>query len=216
MKSATKPNLLVDGVELQSYASADYITTMSGLDFRYTQKLNMHFVLLRGLAASVGILTLSICMIESAGAQDETQEKGSWRIEMDSRDQPSLEYRQGDKVIFHVGVGRAVGLWIAYPGPPQPDGNATVTIQTSSSTWTVKGELTNDHSFNRGDERATYFMQWDMGLSRRKPEFNNLTRIYNKFIDSLMASKHIVIVTKAATITLPRVDVKNARKQMRI
>ena len=166
----------------------------------------------RALAASVGILTLSIGVTGTAAPQD----KGSWRIEMDSRDQPSLEYRRGDKIIFDIGVGRAVGLWVAYPGPPQPDRNATITIKTSSRSWTVKGELTNDHSFNRSDERATYFLQWDMGLSRPKPEFNNLTRIYNKFIDSLVASKHIVIVTKAGTMTLPRIEVKNARTQMHI
>ena len=80
----------------------------------------------------------------------------------------------------------------------------------------MKGELTNDHSFNRGHEHATYFLQWDMGLSRPKPEFTNLTRLYNKFIDSLVASKQIVILTKAGTITLPGIDVKEAREQMRI
>jgi hypothetical protein len=171
----------------------------------------MHF-LLRALAVSVGILTLSIGMIGPAGAQ----EKGSWHLEMDSQDQPSLEYRQRDKVIFKIGVGRAVGLWVAYPGPPRPDGNATITMKTSSRTWTVKGELTNDHSLDRSDEHKTYFLQWDMGLSRPKPEFNKLTSIYNQFIDSLVASKQIVIVTKAGTITLPRIDVKDARKRMRI
>ena len=80
----------------------------------------------------------------------------------------------------------------------------------------MTGELTNDHSFNRGDEHATYFLQYDMGLSRPKPGFFKLTGIYNNFIDSLVASKQIIIVTKAGTITLPRIDVKDARKQMRI
>ena len=175
----------------------------------------MHF-LLRALAVAIGILTLSIGVIGPAGAQEGGKEKGSWHLEMYSQDQPSLQYRQDDKVIFDIGVGRAVGLWIAYPGPPRPDGNATITIKTSSRTWTVKGELTNDHSLDRSDEHKTYFLQWDMGLSRPKPEFDNLARIYNQFIDSLVASKHIVIRTKAGTITLPRVDVKDAQKKMRI
>ncbi len=143
--------------------------------------------------------------------------EGTWRIEKDSRDQPSLQYLKGDKVVFLIGVGRAVGLWIAYPGPPQPDGNTTITIQTSSKTWAMKGALTNDHSsLNCSDEQASYFQQWDMGLSRPKPEFNNLTRIYDEFIDALVASKQIIIVTKAGTVTLPKIDVKDARKQMRI
>ena len=167
---------------------------------------------LKALQVCVGAIMLLMGMIGSAAAV----ENGSWRLAKDSRDQPSLEFRQGDKLIFDIGVGRAVGLWIAYPGPPQPDGPATITIQTSSRTWTVKGELTNDHTFNRGDEHATYFLQWDMGLSRPKPEFENLTRVYNKFIDSLVASKKIVIVTKAGTFNLPRIDVKDARKEMRI
>jgi hypothetical protein len=166
----------------------------------------------KALQVCVGVIILLTGMIGSAAAE----EKGSWHVAKDNRDQPSLEYRQGDKIVFDIGVGRAVGLWIAYPGPPQPDGPATITIQTSSRTWTVKGELTNDHSFNRGNERATYFLQWDMGLSRPKPEFNNLTRVYNEFIDSLVASKKIVIVTKASTLTLPKIDVKGVRKEMRI
>ena len=173
-------------------------------------------LILRALAVSVGILVLSIGVIGPVGARGSAQERGSWQIETDSRDQPSLEFRRGDKVVFDIGVGRAVGLWIAYPGPPQADGKTTISIQTSSKSWIVKGELTNDHPFNRGDQRVTYFLQWDMGLSRPKPEFNSLTRNYNKFIASLLASKHIVIVTKAGTIILPRIDVKNARKQMRI
>ena len=158
------------------------------------------------------MLTLSMGMIGLAAAE----EKGSWHFEKDSRDQPSLEYRQGDKVIFNIGVGRAVSVFVAYPGPPQPDGDTTITIVTASKKWEMKGELTNDNDFKGFDKRATYFLQSDMGLSRPKPEFNNLTRIYNQFIDSLVASKQIVIVTKAGTITLPGIDVKDARKQMRI
>jgi hypothetical protein len=173
-------------------------------------------VLLRFLAVSICILTLSFGVNGAAGARERTQKSGSWRVAIDSRDQPSLEYRQGNKVVFDIGLGRAVGLWIAYPGPPQADGKATITIQTSSKTWTMKGELTNDHTFNRGDQRVTYFLQWDMGLSRPKLEFNNLTRNYNKFIISLLDSQRIIIVTKAGTILLPRIDVKNARKQMLI
>jgi hypothetical protein len=178
-------------------------------------EMNVHF-LFKALGLSVGIFTLSIGVAGRGAAQDRTLEKGSWRIEIDNRDQPSLAYRKGDKIIFDVGVGRAVGLWIAYPEPPQSNGNATIIIQTSSKIWRMKGELTNDHTFNRGDERATYFLQWDMGLSRPKPEFNDLTRIYNKFIDSLVTSENIIIVTKDGTVTLPRINVMNARKQMRI
>jgi hypothetical protein len=128
--------------------------------------------LLGPLVVSVGILTLSVGIGPSL-AQGGVREKDSWHLERDSRDQPSLEYRQGDKVIFYVGVGRAVGLWIAYPGRSPRDGHATISIRTSSRRWTMKGELTHDHSFNRGNERATYFLQWDMGpLPRTFPQEN--------------------------------------------
>ena len=173
--------------------------------------------LVRSLAAAAGFLTLLIGVIAPAAAQDAVKkDAAAWHFERDERDHPSLAYQQGEKVIFYIGVGRAVGLWIAYPGPPQPDGATAITIKTSSRTWTMKGELANDHDFNRGDAPATYFLQWDMGLSRPKPEFDNLTRIYNAFIDSLVASKQIVIVTKAGTVTLPRIDVKDVRTDMRI
>jgi hypothetical protein len=164
------------------------------------------------LLVGLGMLMLSLGMIGSAAAA----QKGYWHFERDDRDHPQLEYRQGSKVLFYLGVGRAIGLWIAYPGPPQPDDKAKITIKTSSKIWTVKGDLTNNHDFNRDDEHATYFLQWDMGLSRPKPEFNNLTRIYNQFIDSLVASKQIVIVTNAGIIRLPMIALKGAREQMRI
>lgn len=171
----------------------------------------------RALAIVAASLSLWFGGTEFASAQDAAQHKGSWRLEKDERDQPSLQYLRDDKIVFFLGVGRAVGLWVAYPGPPQPDGKATITIKTSSRTWTMHGELTSDRSaLDHADEHATYFLQWDMGLSRPKPEFDNLTRLYNQFVDSLVASKQIVIVTRNGNLVLPRIDVKDARKQMRI
>ena len=105
-------------------------------------------------------------------------------------------------VIFYVAGGDAVELWVAWPGLPQPEGNASVTIRTTTRAFTVKGELTNEHPFTRGDEQSTYFQQTDTGLSRD----------FNAFIDALFASKDILIATKSGTITMPRIDVKDAKK----
>jgi len=169
------------------------------------------------IVAVAAVFSLWFGGIELARAQDAAKYKGSWRLDKDDRDQPSLEYLRDHKVIFFIGVGRAVGLWIAYPGPPQPDGKATITIKTSSRIWRLRGELTNDlDALDHPDERATYFLQWDMGLARPKPEFGGLTRLYNHFIDSLVASTQIVIVTERGNLVLPRIDVKNVRKQMQI
>ena len=57
-------------------------------------------------------------------------------------------------------------------------------------------------SVTRGDEQSTYFQHADTGLSRD----------FNAFIDALLASKDIVVATKSGTITMPRVDVKDAKK----
>ena len=105
-------------------------------------------------------------------------------------------------VIFYVAGGDAVELWVAWPGLPQPEGNASVTIRTTTRAFTVKGGLTNEHPFTRCDEQSTYFQQTDTGLSRD----------FNAFIDALLASKDVVIATRSGTITMPRIDVKDAKK----
>ena len=66
----------------------------------------------------------------------------------------------------------------------------------------MKGGLTNEHPFTRGDEQSTYFQQMDKGLSRD----------FNAFIDALLASKDVVVATKSGTIPMPKIDVKDAKK----
>ena len=91
---------------------------------------------------------------------------------------------------------------IAWPGLPQPEGNASVTIRTTTRTFTVKGGLTNAHPFTRGDEQSTYFQHADSSLARD----------FNAFIDALLASKDVVVATRSGTITMPRIDVKDAKR----
>ena len=138
----------------------------------------------------------------TATAQPTPPRGGIWQLDEEDPDQPALVFKQGEDVIFYVAGGDAVELWIAWPGLPQPEGNASVTIRTTTRAFTVKGKLTNDHPFTRGDEQSTYFQHADTGLSRD----------FNAFIDALLASKDIVVATKSGTITMPRVDVKDAKK----
>jgi len=154
------------------------------------------------------VLLASPAAVRPAGAA----EQGFWNFSLESRDHPGLEFRRGKKVLFFIGVGRAVGLWIAYPGPPRAEGEATVTIKTDHREWAMKGELTNDHSFEVGNEKSTYFFQWDMGLDRTKEEeFDGLNDLFNRFINSLVDSKEITIVTDAGTVVLPRITISNLR-----
>ena len=63
-------------------------------------------------------------------------------------------------VIFYTaGGGDAVEMRIAWPGLPQPEGNASVTIRTATRAFRMRaGSPTNIH-FTRGDEQKTYFQQ---------------------------------------------------------
>ena len=159
------------------------------------------------------VLSLSAwTFISGATAQPAPAKGGAWQLDEEDADHPALVFKRGEDVLFQIGAGQPVEMWIAWPGLPQPDGDASVTIRTSTRAFTMKGELTNSHPFARGDEQATYFTQSDMGLARSRPEFANLAREYNAFLDALLASKDVVIATKAGTITLPRIDVKDAKK----
>ena len=91
----------------------------------------------------------------TATAQPTPPRGGIWQLDEEDPDHPALVYKQGEDVIFYVAGGDAVELWIAWPGLPQPEGNASVTIRTATRAFRVKGRLTNEHHFTRGDEQPT-------------------------------------------------------------
>jgi hypothetical protein len=146
--------------------------------------------------------SLLSALTTTATAQPAPPRGGNWQLDEEDPDHPALVFKQGEDVIFYVAGGDAVELWIAWPGLPQPEGNASVTIRTTTRAFTVKGGLTNEHPFTRGDEQSTYFQHADTGLSRD----------FNAFIDALLASKDVVVATKSGTITMPRIDVKDAKR----
>src|SRR5215207_133640 len=91
----------------------------------------------------------------TATAQPAPPRGGIWQLDEEDPDHPALVFKQGEDVIFYVAGGDAVELWIAWPGLPQPEGNASVTIRTATRAFRVKGRLTNEHHFTRGDEQPT-------------------------------------------------------------
>jgi hypothetical protein len=133
---------------------------------------------------------------------------GEWSFTHDPRDNPELTYQENGKTVFSLGVGRAIGLWIAYPGSPQPaKEEETIEIRTAQDVFVMKGELTNDHDFDAAmPSGATYFLQYDLGVDRASTEFDNLGAKWSKFVKSLAAARQIEIRTKAGNLDLRRLS----------
>ena len=164
------------------------------------------------------VLLIAFCLVPCiAAAQNRPPPaQGAWRFEKTADDTPTLSFIQDGKVLFQVGAGRTISLWITYPGAAQPKGTARLTIDTTARRWRLTGDLVNEHGFKTVGAPATYFVQKDMGMTDRKKRFGNLSQRYYRFLDTLLASKDIVITTKAGTIRLPRIDIPDARHQMQL
>jgi len=126
--------------------------------------MNVRRLLLAAICAALA--TPSVPAENAIGA-----EAGQWAFERNSRENPSIVYRENGKTLFYLGVGRAIGLWIAYPRSVQPDRAGSVEILTARDSWIMKGDLVNDHGFDPG---VTFFRQWDLGVDRPKTDFDNL------------------------------------------
>jgi hypothetical protein len=139
--------------------------------------------------------------------------QGHWRFEKDAANAANLSFVRDGKVVFLLRAGREISLWIAWPGALQPPGKAQVTIQTSSRRWRMNGELMTEE---QGGTQSSYFVQRDMGLNDRKKRFGDLVLRYNRFMEAIIDSAVITITTKAGLITLPAVDIADARQQMQL
>jgi hypothetical protein len=96
------------------------------------------FVVARHLSLLVCLAALLLFLGAAAHAAG-----GKWNFTHDPRDHPELTYQENGKTVFFLGVGRAIALWIAYPGPPQPDKDEeTIEIRTAQDVFVMKGELT--------------------------------------------------------------------------
>lgn len=128
---------------------------------------------------------------------------GSWKLEFDSRELPSVSYMEDGKTVFLLGCGRAFGLHAKYPGTPGKSGKASLSIGSPRSRMTLVGEF---EETDGGD--LTTFVQWDLGFSRQDPELfgKRWDRLLSRLLSLIERADPLVISTARSEYRLPRVD----------
>ncbi|WP_298239889.1 hypothetical protein [uncultured Bradyrhizobium sp.] len=129
---------------------------------------------------------------------------GSWKLEFDNRDLPSLSYRDQGKVTFMLGCGRALGLHARYPGEAGHAGKATITIGNGRKSMKLVGEFEEISA----DDDATNFVQWDLGYSRQDPDLfgKRWARAEARLLDLMERASPLTISSGTASYQLPRID----------
>ncbi len=150
---------------------------------------------------------LFLAVISSA-AFAQAGHAGSWKLEFDSRELPSVSYSEDGKIVFLIGCGRAFGLHAKYPGTPRPSGKASISIGSARSRMKLIGEFEEAD----GDDRTT-FVQWDLGFSRRDPGLfgKRWDRIQSRLLSVIERADPLVISAARSEYRLPRVDAPNWR-----
>ncbi|AWL93147.1 hypothetical protein CIT37_13790 [Bradyrhizobium ottawaense] len=129
---------------------------------------------------------------------------GSWKLEFDNRDLPSLSYRDQGKVTFMLGCGRALGLHARYPGEAGRAGKATITIGNGRKSIKLAGEFEEISA----DDDATNFVQWDLGYSRPDPELfgKRWKRAQARLLGLMERASPLTISSRTTSYQLPRID----------
>ncbi|WP_142250958.1 hypothetical protein [Bradyrhizobium sp. UNPF46] len=129
---------------------------------------------------------------------------GSWKLEFDNRDLPSLSYRDQGKITFMLGCGRALGLHARYPGEAGRAGKATITIGNGRKSMNLVGEFEEISA----DDDATNFVQWDLGYSRQDPELfgKRWKRAEARLLDLMEGASPLTISSGTASYRLPKID----------
>ncbi|PIT05689.1 hypothetical protein TSA1_36895 [Bradyrhizobium nitroreducens] len=129
---------------------------------------------------------------------------GSWKLEFDNRDLPSLSYRDQGKITFMLGCGRALGLHARYPGEAGRAGKATITIGSRRKSMKLVGEFEEISA----DDDATNFVQWDLGYSRQDPELfgRRWKRAEARLLDLMERASPLTISSRTASYRLPKID----------
>ncbi|WP_129591014.1 hypothetical protein [Bradyrhizobium shewense] len=151
------------------------------------------------------VLTIVLCLI--AGSAPAAA--GSWRLEFDNRQLPSLSYSEDGKLTFVLGCGRAFGLHAKYPGKAGRAGKATLMIGDGRRTMKLVGELEE----LSGDDDLTNFVQWDLGFSRQDPDLfgKRWKRVEKHLLDLLGGASPLTISSKTASYQLPKIDAPDWR-----
>lgn len=92
------------------------------------------------MSRSRTVLSILLAMATSLSFP-ELGEAGSWKLEFDSREHPSLTYSEDGKIIFLLGCGHAFALQVKYPGTPKTSGSASLTISNTRASARLRGEF---------------------------------------------------------------------------
>ena len=151
------------------------------------------------------VLTIVLCLV----AGPAPAAAGSWKLEFDNRQLPSLSYSEDGKLTFVLGCGRAFGLHAKYPDKAGRAGKATLMIEGGRRTMKLVGEFEE----LSGDDDLTNFVQWDLGFSRQDPDLfgKRWKRVEKHLLDLLEGASPLTISSKTASYQLPRIDAPDWR-----
>lgn len=129
---------------------------------------------------------------------------GSWKLEFDNRELPSLSYTENGQLIFILGCGRAFGLHAKYPGRAGAAGKAAITVGDGRKTMRLVGEFEE----LSGDDDLTNFVQWDLGFSRQDPDLfgKRWKRVEARLLDLIESASPLTISGKTGSYQLPKID----------
>jgi hypothetical protein len=152
-------------------------------------------------AAVLALALLAVPSLASAG---------TWKLEFDNRDLPSLSYTDQGKLMFVLGCGRALGLHAKYPGEAGKAGKKTaITLGNGRKRMRLAGEF---EEFLGGDD-ATNFLQWDLGYSRQDPELfgKRWNRHLSRLLDLMETASPLTVSSRTGSYQLPKIDAPNWR-----
>ncbi|MCJ9701394.1 MULTISPECIES: hypothetical protein [unclassified Bradyrhizobium] len=151
------------------------------------------------------VLTIVLCLV----AGPAPAAAGSWKLEFDNRQLPSLSYSEDGKLTFVLGCGRAFGLHAKYPDKAGRAGKATLMIGDGRRTMKLVGEFEE----LSGDDDLTNFVQWDLGFSRQDPDLfgKRWKRVEKHLLDLIEGASPLTISSKTASYQLPRIDAPDWR-----
>jgi hypothetical protein len=147
--------------------------------------------------------TILFAAMTLSGVSATFGDEGGWKFELDSREQPVLSFSRNRKEIFLVGCGRAFGVHAIYPGEPRRSGKATIILATSRTKMRFDGEIEEGY-----DDGLVHFVQWDLGIDRRRPDAFGKPFLKRKaqLFDLLSQRLPLTITAEGRSYGLPAVN----------
>lgn len=158
--------------------------------------------------ATTAALTALLALGSPAGA-------GEWKYAVSRNDGHQLTFNENGRVTFFLGCGRFFALQVKYPGKPQAEGRARITITSANSSMTFDGEFVPPVKVDVPEpmDFATEFAQAYLGYARNDP------RVYGKdwlakrarLYALLGSGEALTIAAGKNSFRLPPVDAANWR-----